>query len=60
MKEKEKLDMVAEIESMALYLNMKIENSSIDEKDKDYWFFYHMLCVTEQLITDVHQFEMLH
>lgn len=59
MEEKNKI--VSDIEGIALALTSMIENcDSITENDNDYWFFYHMLCVAEQMLEDSHQYAMMY
>ena len=57
---KDKTEIINDIEAFALDMTMRLEASeSFDESKPDYWFFYHMLTAFEQMITDVHQYEML-
>lgn len=56
----EKSQLVDTIESIALDMSMRLEScDSFNENEPDYWFFYHMLCTFEQMITDIHQYQML-
>lgn len=57
---KDKKEIINDIEAFALDMTMRLENlESFDDTKSDYWFFYHMLTAFEQMITDVHQYEML-
>lgn len=55
----EKTEIINDVESVALDFILRLENcDSFTEDEKDYWFFYNMLCTFERMLVDIHQYQM--